>query len=159
MIQSLCTKEEIIRRNSDMVYKCAFSMLKNQMDAEDIHQEVFLKYIKKEITFECKEHEKAWFLRVTVNSCKNHWKRAWNRRVSSFSTEQEPSYEMSNPQENELLELVGRLPRKYRMVIHLFYYEELSIEEISKITGGKPSTVRTWLTRARGKLKEMAVDL
>ena len=75
--KSLCADDlEIIEKYSDMVYRMAYSMVKNRFDAEDIHQEVFMKYLKKTPVFENTDHEKAWFLRVTVNHCKNLWKSA-----------------------------------------------------------------------------------
>lgn len=144
---------DTISRYSDMVYRMAYSMLKHKQDAEDIHQEVFLKYLRKKPVFENGEHEKAWFLRVTVNFCKNHWKTAWKQRVVSLG--EKDLAETAEEETDELIEVVKRLPQKYRAVIHLFYYEEMSVEEISGVLGIKPSTVRTQLTRAREKLKEL----
>lgn len=61
--------------------------------------------------------------------------------------------DMMEQPEDGIIDVVKQLPQKYRVVIHLFYYEEMSIEEISKVLKMKPSTVRTQLTRARVKLK------
>lgn len=144
---------DVIHKYSDMVYRMAYSMLKHRQDAEDIHQEVFLKYLKKNPTFESAEHEKAWFLRVTVNLCKNNWKTAWRQNVVGLTEEDLPA--AAEEEQDELIEVVKRLPKKYRAVIHLFYYEELSVGEISGILGVKQSTVRTQLTRARERLKEL----
>lgn len=155
--QSLCTDDlEIIEKYSNMVYRMAYSMVKNRYDAEDIHQEVFMKYLKKCPVFENGDHEKAWFLRVTVNCCKNLWKSTWFQRVTGLE-ETEASLQQEDAHD-ELIDTVKKLPQKYRAVIHLFYYEELSIEEISGVLGEKPSTVRTQLTRARGKLKELLLE-
>ena len=152
--------EEIIRRNSDMVYRLAFSLVKTRSDAEDIYQEVFLRYMQKEPEFQNAEHEKAWFLRVTINCCKNFWKSPWmQRRVAMESGEVEDAAENKKEAVYELdhdkaalIDAVKRLPAKYRVVIHLFYYEELTVEEIGRITKAKASTVRTRLTRARRQL-------
>lgn len=152
--KSLCADDlEMIEKYSDMVYRMAYSMVKNRYDAEDIHQEVFIKYLKKSPKFENADHEKAWFLRVTVNHCKNYWKSAWMQRVIGLE-ERDTSAEQEDVHD-ELIDTVKKLPQKYRAVIHLFYYEDLSVEEIGKILGEKPSTVRTQLTRARGMLKEL----
>ncbi len=152
--KSLCADDlEIIEKYSNMVYRMAYSMVKSREDAEDIHQEVFIRYLKKKPVFENVEHEKAWFLRVTINLCKNFWNSAWIQRVIGLE-----EHDISAEQEdvhNELIDTVKKLPRKYRAVIHLFYYEELSVEEIGKVLGEKTSTVRTQLTRARSKLKEL----
>lgn len=144
-----------INKYSDMVYKLAFSMVKNKFDAEDIHQEVFVKYIDKHPVFENMEHEKAWFLRVTINLAKNLWKSTWKQKVTSLLDfeKEEPTAEPT--QEDGIIEIVKTLPKKYRIVIHLFYYEDLSMEEIAKVLQLKESTVRTQLTRARQKLKEI----
>ncbi len=154
--KSLCADDlAVIEKYSDMVYRMAYSMVKNPQDAEDIHQDVFVKYITKRPDFESEEHEKAWFLRVTINMVKNLWKTAWKRKVVSLfdNTIEE---QMEPIQEDEaLIEVVKQLSQKYRVVIHLFYYEELSVEEIANLLKEKPSTVRTQLTRARRQLKEM----
>ena len=161
---------ETINRNSDMVYRLAFSMVKNVQDAEDIYQETFIRYIRKKPLFESPEHEKAWFIRVTSNLCKNLWKSAWRQKmVSMESMEETQSLLQTEPEshrqevnaaeglseeEESLVESVKRLPLKYRVVVHLFYYEEMSLEEIAVALKLKPSNVRTRLTRARKMLKE-----
>lgn len=159
--QSLCADDlRIIEKYSDMVYRMAYSMVKSKYDAEDIHQEVFVRYITKRPKFESTEHEKAWFLRVTVNLCKNLWKTAWVQKVTGLGENKEAygAYDKTAEEEQErdfLIDMVKQLPAKYRAVIHLFYYEELSTEEIAGVLNRKPSTVRTQLTRARELLKEL----
>lgn len=162
---------EIIKRNSDCVYRLAFSMVKTNQDAEDIRQEVMLRYIRTNPIFENSEHERAWFIRVTTNLCKNLWKTAWRQRVVSMYSLEEDEDSGSRycktdcinagqgkkelTEEEELVvETVKRLPLKYRAVIHLFYYEEMSIEEIAGALNLRPSNVRTRLTRARKMLKD-----
>lgn len=147
---------EMINKYSDTVYRMAYSLVKNKYDAEDIHQEVFVKFIDKRPKFESTEHEKAWFLRVTINMCKNLWKTAWKQKVISLGDDYEEGLEtVEEPEPDWIIDVVKTLPRKYRVVIHLFYYEELSIEEIAEVLKMKSSTVRTHLTRARAKLKEL----
>lgn len=146
--------EQIIKRNSDGVYRLAYSLVKNRADADDIYQDVFVRYMRKKPRFQSTEHEKAWFMRVTINCCKNFWKSPWIQRRTALEGDEEPAGESLG--ENQLLiETVKRLPEKYRIVIHLFYYEELSAEEIGKITGAMASTVRTRLTRARRMLRSL----
>lgn len=147
---------EMINKYSDTVYRMAYSLVKNKYDAEDIHQEVFVKFIDKRPKFESTEHEKAWFLRVTINMCKNLWKTAWKQKVISLGDDYEEGLEtVEEPETDWIIDVVKTLPRKYRVVIHLFYYEELSVEEIAEVLKMKSSTVRTHLTRARAKLKEL----
>ncbi len=161
---------EIVNRNSDMVYRLAFSMVKNVQDAEDIYQETFIRYIRSPLIFESAEHERAWFIRVTTNLCKNLWKSAWRQKMVSMESMEEAETSRQRAQraygqetnivkglseeEETLVEMVKRLPVKYRAVVHLFYYEEMSAEEIAAALKLKSSNVRTRLTRARKMLKE-----
>ncbi len=155
--------EKVILRNSEMVYRLAYSLVRTRADADDIYQEVFLRYMQKDPIFESVEHEKAWFLRVTINCSKNFWKSPWlQRRVAMDMEDMDETVakntELMNGEGEEtsiLIDIVKQLSRKYRVVIHLFYYEELSVEEIAKITKAKASTVRTRLTRARRQLKNL----
>lgn len=152
-----CTNDfntNIIQTYSDMVYKLAYSLVKDRYDADDIYQEVFMRYIKKRPHFQNKEHEKAWFLRVTINCCKNMWKTPWRQRTVAFQGNENDSMPEKKTEHTFLIETVKELPEKYRVVIHLFYYEEMSVQEISQIIRTKPSTVRTQLTRARDLLRE-----
>ena len=165
--ESLCADDlHIFDKYSNMVYRMAYSLVKNKYDAEDIHQEVFVRFFCKRPKFESTEHEKAWFLRVTINLCKNLWKTAWRQRIVSLGEDLEENLDasntidvMGNTEENTIIDVVKELPQKYRVVIHLFYYEEMSIEEISRVLQMNPSTIRTRLTRAREKLKGMLEDV
>lgn len=151
---------EMINRNSDMVYRLAFSMVKSVQDAEDVHQEVFIRYIRTNPLFESREHERAWFIRVTTNLCKNLWKSAWRQKMVSMDSLEETQegnayiQQSLNEEEELLVETVKSLPFKYRVVVHLFYYEEMSLEEIAQALNLKSSNVRTRLTRARKMLRE-----
>ena len=152
-MQSLSTDDcmdEVIDRYSNMVYRLALAQMKNVQDAEDVFQEVFIRYISKPRTFESEEHRKAWLLRVTINRSRSAW-RAWFRN----KTEPLDHTLTAEPEiKQDLSEYLSLLPQKYRSVIHLFYYEELSVKQISEILDAKESTVRTWLTRARAMLGE-----
>ena len=150
---------ESIEKYTDMVYRLAFSMMKNKYDADDIHQEVFVQYISNYSMLESEEHKKAWLIRVTVNTCKNWWKSAWQRKVCGLLEgqavveldESVTQWEMQHP----VVEQVRKLPQKYKAVIHLFYYEEMSIKEIAEVLELKESNVKARLTRARQKLKQV----
>lgn len=141
----------IVEKYSDMVYKLAFARTRNKENADDIFQEVFLRYIRRQPTFENEEHEKAWFIRVTINCSKSVF-----ILLKRFSFE-EFDEKMTKENENEEImdEFLDKLPIDYRTVIHLFYYERLTTSEISKTLGKKESTVRMQLTRARRMLKDI----
>ena len=139
----------LVTRYSEMVYKLAFARTRNRYDADDIFQEVFMRYIKKRPVFNNKEHEKAWFIKVTVN-CSNSLFSSWWQKNTKVLTD-DIVFEL--PEDQSLFEELGKLPLKYREVVHLFYFEDLSTKEIAIILGRKESTVRTQLTRARQNLK------
>lgn len=145
---------------SDMLYRIAYLQLKNSEDAKDIVQEVFYQYIKNQKEFESDEHEKAWLIKVTLNGCRKLWRSAWFRRTEGL-----PKQDMhaGNQLEKEIiekekrrmiLEEVWKLPHKYREVIHLFYFEEMSVKEIGEVTGRKESTITSQLARGREMLKK-----
>lgn len=150
--ESLCPadgEERVIRFYADLVYRLAFARTGTKYDADDVFQEVFLRYIKKQPVFGNEEHRKAWFIRVTINCSKKLWNSAWKRKVGPL-TETIP---FETKEDMDLSGELRRLPPKYREVIHLFYYEDMSLEEISQALNRKNSTVRTQLTRARALLR------
>lgn len=143
--------EQVIEYYSDMVYRLAFARTGTKADAEDVYEEVFLRFLKKKPQFESEEHRKAWFLRVTVNCSNTFLSSYWQKRTEGLSEE----IPFTAKEHQGLYRELQRLPAKYRSVIHLFYYEELSVEEIGRILNRKPATVRTQLTRARELLRGM----
>jgi len=141
--------ENVIEQYSDTVYRLAFARTGTKHDADDIFQEVFMKYVKKKPKFETEAHQKAWLIRVTINCCNSFWRSFWRKKTDRISDEL-----IWEDRENiDLNDAIQALPEKYREVIHLFYYEDMSLEEISETLRRKNSTVRTQLTRARAQLK------
>ena len=147
-------KEDMIREYSQMVYRLAFARTGSKSDADDVYQEVFLRFLQREKGFESEEHLKAWLIRVTINRALKLQTSAWFRKIDSLDPHLDFLEQIcKSPEERQLWQEVDRLKPKYRTVIHLFYYEGFSVEEISRMLRQKPSTVRTWLTRARQQLK------
>ena len=144
-------QEAVVRRYSEMVYRLARSQVRTRADAEDLYQEVFLRYFRAAPDFESEEHRKAWLLRVTLNCAKKFWASAWVRHTVPL----EATEPFSEPEDRQLYEALQSLPGKYRAVLHLFYYEDLSTEEIGRLLGRRSATVRTQLTRARRLLREI----
>lgn len=142
--------ENVIRYYADMVYRLAFARAGTKYDADDIFQEVFLRYVKKRPAFTSEEHRKAWLLRVTINCSNKFWNSFWKKKVQGLSED----LVFPEQESMELYEELQKLPPKYREVIHLFYYENMPLEEISRVLNRKNSTVRTQLTRARAMLRE-----
>ena len=137
---------------ADTVRRLCMIHLKNHADTEDIFQTVFLKYLLSTKEFESPEHEKAWFIRVTVNACRDLLKsffRSWT--VSMEEVLDQPSL----PQEDhEVLEAVLSLPARYKDAVYLHYYEGYTAPEIAKILGKNVNTIYTLLNRARQLLRE-----
>ena len=148
--------EELIEKYSDMIYRVAFSRTQNVSDAQDITQDVFLKYLKYTKagnTFRDEEHRKAWLLKVAVNTGNTFVTTAWFRHRASLEEVGEVAAE-SKEDKSEVYEAVMDIPEKYRVVIHLFYYEELSIKEICSILNMSETAVKSRLHRARELLRE-----
>ena len=139
---------EAFQKHSDMVYRLAVARVKNKYDADDILQEVFLRFIKCKDNVENDEHLKALLIRITINCSKSMLTSSWFKRTEPLSESLSVSDEYS-----DTLDVVMRLPQKYRTVIHMHYYMGYSVEEIAVILKSKPSTVKSWLHRARQKLK------
>ena len=146
---------DILNKYAAALIKIAFTYLKSIPDAEDIVQEVYLSLMKRGQGFETDEHEKAWLIRVTINKCKNHLRSAWIRHQAVLEDElsDQSMDSLVTQEENEVLTEVLGLPMKYRTVIHLYYYENYSIEEIAGILKRSTGTIGTWLSRGRKQLK------
>ena len=142
-----------IEQYSGMIRRLCMIYLKNYADTEDIFQTVFLKYALSSVSFESDEHEKAWFIRVTINKCKDLLKSFFrNRTVSLDDIVEKPEAIPSDYR--EVLEAVLSLPQKYRNVVYLHYYEGYSAPQISHILGKNVNTVYTLLTRSKKMLRE-----
>ncbi|MCR5703760.1 MAG: sigma-70 family RNA polymerase sigma factor [Eubacterium sp.] len=145
---------EIVERYSNNLYKIAISYCKNRYDAEDILQTVFVKLLQADEGFESDEHLKRWLIRVTVNCCKDFCSSFWKRRTMGMDeARNEGEWNFPTSEQSTLYEQVMRLPQKYRLVIHLYYYEEYTVKEIAEILGIKETTVQTQLMRGRKKLE------
>ena len=146
--------EQIIRQFSNTVYRLAFAKTGSRTDADDVFQEVFVRYVRKRPVFESDEHAKAWFLRVTVN-CANSLLSSPFRRRSAPLEEGLSETAAQTGEDPDLKQAIARLPASYREVIHLFYYEDYSCAQIARVLRRRESTVRMQLTRARRTLLEV----
>lgn len=161
--------EQVMEFYMPMVYRIAFSRLGSAHDAEDITQDVFLKYFRADLTYNDEEHRKAWLIRCAINCTKNLVTSAWFRHRASDEglenlTEREDIPGSDGDidkieQKNAVMGAVMQLPEKYRTVIHLFYFEDMSVAQISKATGIREATVKSQLSRARDMLKPMLKEV
>ena len=143
---------QILDTYGDTILRYAYSYLHNQSDTEEVLQDTLIQFLKTRPVFESDEHEKAWLLRVAGNLCKNRLK------YNSLRQTDELREELIAEQREDLSfiwDAVQALPVQYREVIHLFYREGYSTREISQILGRKEATIRSDLSRGRGKLKEL----
>lgn len=152
------TADSAIGRYADMVYRLALSQMKNKSDADDVFQEVFVRLVSHIGELESWEHVKAWLIRVTINCARKHFNLYWNKNVSLMEEPELLADETEGyviEEEHPVRAAVGKLMPKYRLVVHLFYYEQLSVAEIGEMTGQKETTVKSQLFRAREMLKEL----
>lgn len=151
--------QQLLQRNGQMVYKLAYARCGNQADAEDIFQQVFLRYLSRKPQFASPEHEKAWFIRVTVNRSKSLWDSAFRKHTQplneALAAPSGPADLTSREDLADLAAALAQLPAKQRVLIHLFYYEDMSCAAIAKLLNRREGTVRMQLTRARRQLQEI----
>ncbi len=148
-----------VDRFGDAEDRIALAQTHSHADAEDVMQTVFLKLYTKAPENLAGDQLKYWLIRVTVNECRSFWRNLWHRRVdlrdigeAEAGAFTEPAFE-AKPHE-ELYQALGCLPEKCRVVVHLFYFEDMSCAEIAAALGIKEPTVRTRLVRARKMLKQ-----
>ena len=145
--------DRLINTYADMILRISFMYLKQKCDAEDICQDVFLKLLSGEYTFDSPAHEKSWIIRTTINACKDHLRTAfWKRSQTIDAILEIPA---PNASESELLDLVMSLPRNYRVSIYLYYYEGYQVKEIAAMYGKTENAISTYLRRGRQKLCQM----
>lgn len=142
-----------IERHADTVRRLCMIHLKNYADTEDIFQTVFLKYVLSSVSFENEEHERVWFIRVTINACKDLLKNFFRSHTVSIDEVLEQPVEIQEDN-REVLEAVLSLPARYRDVVYLYYYEEYTAPEIGKILGKNVNTIYTLLNRAKKILRK-----
>lgn len=143
---------QILDTYSDTILRYAYSYLHNRSDTEEVLQDTLIQFLKTRPVFESDKHEKAWLLRVAGNLCKNRLK--YNRLRQTDELREELIAEQREDL-SFIWDAVQALPVQYREVIHLFYREGYSTREISQILGRKEATIRSDLSRGRGKLKEL----
>lgn len=144
----------VLRKYGDSLMKIAYTYTHNMEDAQDAVQDTLLRYMQKAPAFESDEHEKAWLIRVTINICKNYLSSAYRRNCAEL----DENLKFYDSYSSGLWEAVNSLEPKYRIVIHLFYYEGYSQKEIARIIKLTESAVSTRLARGRSLLKTRLGD-
>ena len=145
-------RTQAVERWGDMVWRLALARTANVPDAEDVFQEVFLRFFRHEDRFEGDEHRKAWLIRCTVNRCKSVMAAPWRRRCVPLETAAQVGVE---DQYREVYSAVLSLPAKYRAVIHLHYFEDLPVADIAAALELPEGTVKSQLSRGRALLRDI----
>ena len=149
-------EQDVIRameQYADTVRRLCMIHLKSYHDSEDIFQTVFLKYVLRSVSFESEEHEKAWFIRVTINACRDFFRDFFRSHMVPLEELIHQQEELT-PDNSEVLEAVLSLPEKYREAVYLYYYEGYTAVEIAHILKKNKNTVYTLLTRSKQLLRE-----
>ena len=144
-------REQAVERWGDLVWRLALVRTANVHDAQDVFQEVFLRYFRHEDRLTSDEHRKAWLIRCTVNRAKSLLTSPWRRRTVPLETAAQIGVE---DEYREVYSAVLALPEKYRAVIHLYYFEGLSVAEIANHLNTPEGTVKSQLSRGRALLRE-----
>lgn len=144
--------ETLVEQYQNNLYAVAFNICKNAHDAEDVVQDTFIQYLSKKQEFESEQHIRAWLIRVAINKAKNKTI-SFFRRSSLPLDDYIQTLKFESEESSELFEAVMHLPEKYRIVIHLFYYEDYSVKEIAEILKLTPSNVKVRLSRGRMLLR------
>ena len=145
--------ETLVERYHQNLFAVAFNVCKNREDAEEVVQDAFIQYHLKRLDFQSEEHIRAWLIRVTINKAKNAARTFWRRHRTSLE-ETMAALTFDDQESEQLFEAVMALPQKYRIVVHLFYYEDYSVHEMAKLLSLSESNVKTRLSRARAMLRD-----
>lgn len=145
--------ETLVERYHQNLFAVAFNVCKNREDAEEVVQDAFIQYHLKRLDFQSEEHIRAWLIRVTINKAKNAARTFWRRHRTSLE-ETMTALNFNDQESEQLFEAVMALPQKYRIVVHLFYYEDYSVHEMAELLSLSESNVKTRLSRARAMLRD-----
>ena len=144
-----------VKQNMDAVYRVAVNYLRDPSSAEDVCQEVFLRLFRSKPDFESEDHCRNWLIHVCINECRRVLASPW-RKTEPLDPESLSLFE--DPKDNSTFQLVMSLPKKYRIVLYLHYYEGYSAEEIAKLLHIPSATVRSQLDRGRKQLKQLLLE-
>ena len=145
--------EMLVERYHQNLFAVAFNVCKNREDAEEVVQDAFIQYHLKRLDFQSEEHIRAWLIRVTINKAKNAARTFWWRHRTSLE-ETMAALTFDDQESERLFEAVIALPQNYRIVVHLFYYEDYSVHEMAELLSLSESNVKTRLSRARAMLRD-----
>ena len=147
----------IVKLYYEDVKKVSFALCKDLYDAEDVTQTTFIKLLNQKEEFDDEYHIKRWLIKVAINECRLLWKSPWKTKVDYYVPEKAVNHRGMDDEEQLVLDAVMKLKKKYREIVHLFYYEEYSAKEIAEILDINEGTVFKRLQRAREQIKAYMV--
>lgn len=154
--------EQLIHDYGNNLLRLCTLYLKDRYLAEDALQEVYIRVWKKYSLFEGQSQEKTWMTRIAINVCKNYMRSPWHikteiQEISELIGKEVNEYQQID-NKIDLMKGILKLKEKYRVMILLYYYQELSVKEIAFVLKRKESTVLTHLKRAREQLKKYLTE-
>ena len=149
--------DQAYAKYADRVFAAAFSVCRDRADADDVTQDTFMRYLTHGQDFRSEEHVKAWLLRVAVNRARDLARSFWRRNRAPWE-ETMAELAFDEPADGRLFEAVMGLPEKYRIAVHLHYYEGYTVAEMAHLLSVREGTVKSWLTRARTLLKNILME-
>lgn len=141
---------ELVRENKVPMYRLAYGILRNQMDAEDAVSEAVVKAFERLNSLRDPEKFKPWMMQIVANEARKLYGKKKRVDLVEDASEMKLYHEDTK---NELWDIVVRLDEKSRAVVILFYYEQLSLKEIGGVLDISEGTVKSRLFRAREKLR------
>lgn len=147
----------IVKLYYEDINKVSFALCKDLYDAEDVTQTTFIKLLNQKEEFDDDYHIKRWLIKVAINECRMLWKSPWKTKVDYYVPEKAVNHRGMDDEELLVLDAVMKLKKKYREIVHLFYYEEYSAKEIAEILDLNEGTVFKRLQRAREQIKAYMV--
>lgn len=155
----LADPEDVYRRYSGMVFRLALARCRSRADAEDVMQEVFLRYVRRAPQLDSAEHQRAWLIKATINCTNTLLSSAWNRHTELYDELARLAADLPDESAADIYAAVMRLPKKQRTAVHLYYYEGYGVKEIASLMDANESAVKSLLYRAReGLEKELKGD-
>ena len=150
--------EQLYERNYQMVYRLCYTYMKNSYDAEDCTEDVFVKVYTGQLHFNDENHEKAYLSVMAINTCKDHLRAFWRKKVIADEDIERHSYTVDRSS-SYLLQEIMNLPDKYKDVVYMHYYLGYKTDEVAELLKRKPSTVRNQLAEARKLLKNRLEEI
>lgn len=151
------TFEKMILQSEDALYRVSMAILKNECDAQDaVHDAILLAY-QNLSKLRNEDYFKTWLIRILINCCKKRLRE--RNRYTDIGDALPDIRSRDNPYASvEIGEAIDALPQKIRLTIILFYVEDYSIKEISRVLHIPEGTVKSRLNKGRALLKTFLLN-